>query len=424
MLIVLYNFHVDISAFITFSVEFVLFTLIFLFLNTPAAKKICQRKKSYLVLITGILFAQIVAILFIKNEVGDVFLFSKAGHYLRLKLDFYEFDSTHSQFPFFPFLIYFHALGNFLAENIGFFTFSFYLKLLLLLPCVYLLSYQINRNLSSLPIESKRVAQLQFLASPLTYAIILFHGQVDVVLLVFFIFSVKFLLRHERSYQNLLIGSFFFACSILAKTWSIIFFPVLMKFQKNITKTTILIIITILLLAADIYLYTVTVYYTKLSNILPALIKPGGPVGIWGVTYILSSLPKVINWVAFHNLLIFASMLGIFIILILKKNSTFWQSCFLLILGVYLVIPNWGFQYLFWIWPFLFMIYDFLRKRDFLIFNLISSIYLFMNYGNIAFGKQIIPVKPILLTGLFLWLFIFYWFVKQLKTFSVQKEKQ
>lgn len=414
----------DITAFIVFSIEFVLFTLIFLFLNSQTAEKICQQKKGYLILTIGILLAQIIAIFFIKNEVGDVFLFSKAGHYLRLKLDFYEFDITHSQYPFFPFLIYFYALGNFLAENISNFTFSFYHKLLILLPCVYFLSYQIKRHPSSLPVELRRVIQLKFLASPLTYSIILFHGQTDVVLLLFFFLGANFLLRKDKSYTNLLTGTFFFACSVLAKTWSIVFFPVIVKFQRNIVKTVTLIIVTLLLLAADLYLYSVTVYYTKLSNIWPALIKPGGPVSIWGFTFILSPLPSVISWVTSHNLFLFAPMLSLCIILILKKNFSFWQSCFLLILGIYLVIPNWGIQYLFWVWPFIFMIYVSLKQRDILIFNLISTIYLFMNYGNIALGKQLIPAKPILFTGLLLWLFIFYWFINQLKTGFKLKEKK
>ena len=114
------------------------------------------------------------------------------------------------------------------------------------------------------------------------------------------------------------------------------------------------------------------------------------------------------------DVFLFVPALGLCTLLILRNNFTFWQSCFLLILAVYLVIPNWGVQYLFWIWPFLYLVDDFVRKKDVLVFNLISSFYLFLNYGNIVSERLIFPTRIIFSVGFCLWLFILYWFVKQL----------
>ena len=74
---------------------------------------------------------QLVSITSFGKEVGDIKGFSQVGWYYRHEMDIYQIDRAPYRYPFFPFLIPVLALGNFLAEKIPFFPFSFYLKLLL-----------------------------------------------------------------------------------------------------------------------------------------------------------------------------------------------------------------------------------------------------------------------------------------------------
>jgi len=395
----------DILIFFLFGVIFI---ILFLLSYSNFVKKLLSGEKTYRFLLFLILLFQITAIALTKFEVGDVFLFSKAGHYLGEKLDFYEFDSAHSQYPFFPFLMYFYSIFHLLAGSFNFFTFSFFLKLFLLLPCLWGLSFLV-KSAGNNEIE-KRLSQIQFLTSPIVYFVILFHGQTDVVLLFLFFASAIVSLPVLKT-KNTLIGAIFFGLSILAKTWSVIFIPMYLLFQKNLKKSLLFFLTVILILIADIFIYFKSVYYTKLDNIIPAISKPGGPSGVWGLSFFFSPFINAVEFITKNNLVIFAILLSIIYFLVWKTKRNFWESCFLLILGIYLIIPNWGVQYLFWILPFIFIIKPGLSPKLVQTFTFLATAYLLASYTNIIFNRQAINLSYIYSLGIILWLFIFYWFV-------------
>jgi len=112
-----------------FAGGFVFITMIHLFLWSKKGKKFSNQHQTYLLQIAVILIQLLIAAFF-KKEVGDVALFSGAGWHLRHKIDFYWVDANHTQYPFFPFLIFLHAGLNLLSEILVIFSFSFYLKII------------------------------------------------------------------------------------------------------------------------------------------------------------------------------------------------------------------------------------------------------------------------------------------------------
>jgi len=389
-----------------FVFQFLFFTLFSLIIQIPAVQKKISSKNNFKIVIFVIAALQIIFMGLLKKEVGDIAGFSLIGRYFRQKLDYYPNDLNHLRYPFFPFLIPLYAVADLLNEKMPLFTFSFYLKLFLLIP-LYFLAYQIYALNKKGAHPRGAILSLCFLASPLTYSIILFHGQIDVLVLGLFFLSVQFLIRKRNALSAVIYGF-----CVAAKTWSIIFLPSIFFFQKKISRLFLFGTTAATVLLAQVAAYEKWVYLPNLSSLVEAVGKPGGPTGIWGITYILSLWPSIILWVTKNNFLFFVSLFLILQIAIIKKGPDFWQHCFLTILGVYIIIPNWGVQYLFWVLPFLYLLKDHLRPKETHLFFLLTIPYVFTTYINVAFSSEAIKAYLINGLGFILWVFMVYWFLK------------
>jgi hypothetical protein len=240
-------------------------------------------------------------------------------------------------------MIFFHAIANAAATSQNLFPFMFYLKFLELL-FLYGLSFFIKQH-------ANEESQLLFLSSPITYLVILFHGQIDVILLFFLIGSLMTLNASTRAYSTVTAG-LLYATSIAVKTWSVIFLPLIYRFF-GFRKTTVILLTTLLFLFADIFVYTRMVFNGAFRVVIPALTEPGGPVGIWGISILLK---PIADHVEEYNIYIFALLMALGWIIIARRNIGVWTTSVALILWVYLIIPNWGVQYLFWVLPFSYLI--------------------------------------------------------------------
>lgn len=334
---------------------------------------------------------------------------------MRNNIDFYQIDRDHSKYPFSPLLLFVFAPLNGITEYFTFFTFSFYLKLFILIPSLYLLGYLLFIQYKRESATNARRFFLQFLTSPITYCVVLFHGQIDVILLFLFFLGSKLLLTSQIR-KNYIIGILLYGLSIAAKTWSIVFLPALVKYVKTIPKFLQLIGGIGLVLVSIILLYSRFVFDPKFDVVFQATFRAGGPIGIWGLSFILSFYPSLLTWLMQHNLLIFVVLFFFFQTLILRKNISFFQSCFLTILSIYIIIPNWGIQYLFWIMPFLYILKTKLNRIQINVFLTLSSVYLFLNYLNNSTEEKILVPSPFIHSvGFLLWIFITYWFIYVLR---------
>lgn len=358
--------------------------------------------------LAGVIGAQLLAIFFLKEEVGDVFLFSKAGYYLHHHSDFYLIDQYHEQYPFFPFLIFLYAQLNALLASVPWATFSMLLKLILLIP-LHLLGFLIQERQETVPAVARQ-RRLQFLLHPITYSVVLFHGQTDVVLIGFFVLS-SWLFLERTGWQRWLLSPLAFAASVASKTWSVIFFPILIRYQRSMWYSLWFVGLAAGALFANIYYYTTfAVYNSSFERVFAAVGAPGGPIGVWGLSILAAPLlPLVLPF----KLFAFALLLGLIQLLILTRKATYMQSIFLVILGVYLIILNWGIQYLFWLLPFAYLLRDWFSPWIWRTYMVLASGYLLLNYLGVATGALVVPAAFQYGLGLALWGLFLVWFVVQ-----------
>lgn len=354
----------------------------------------------YVVFFAAIVGLQIVTSFLYKYEVIDVMIQAGAGWHLRHKIDFYFIDPRHEQHPYLPFMMFFFAVANAVQEALPIFTFMFFVKMLLL-ASILVISWQIKKSFGA----EGRVTQLRFLAHPITTMVVFFHGQFDGVLLAFAVFAILFL-QFRKGLMNFLIGAGLFTASVLTKTWSVIFLPVLVWEEKRWWKRVALPVLMLAGVVADVFVYTRIVDGSRVRAVLPAALKAGGPIGEWGISFILSP------WAAFlkqYNLVIFAGLCGLLLLPVIFSKLNIWQKCLLTLLAVYIAIPNWGIQYLFWCLPFVYLAKE-QNSKFFKWFTVLASISLFGNYINVIWSAPVIAQFPLRLFGLTVWGVIIWWY--------------
>lgn len=341
---------------------------------------------------------QVATVLAIRFQVGDVVLFEGAGNYLREGIDFYWIDSDHSQYPFFPLMIFMYALLGWLHQVTGLLTFSAWLKLSVLLPAVYGLSWWVYREVSG-SVGKKRLAVLFLLSHPVLFGTLLFHAQTDVVLLVTAVWGLTLMFQKKRLRW---VGAVLVWLSIAIKTWAVIFFPLFIRrmgWKRGI--------LYILMFAGGLLLlvkaYTAVVFGSSVWTVVPAVLRPGGPIGIWGVTAIASFVPEllpvVITIKSVYLLLIGLFLLGFYSRIHFQSwvnDALFW------VLGFLIFTPQFGIQYLLWIWPFLLVRKDFFGSK-FTQYSIFSGIFILFSYGNIVSEGAALPVFLVRSLGLLVW---------------------
>ena len=383
-----------------FIFQLVALTAIYIFLFQAKVVQRVSQSSFYKTLLFAIIAIQVLTAFLYRYEVIDVMIQAGAGWHLRHQIDFYFIDPRHEQHPYLPFMMFFFALANAIQEVLPIFTFMFLVKILLLVS-ILAISWQIKKSSGN----AGKINQLRFLAHPITTMVVFFHGQFDAVLLAFAVFAVVFL-QFKAGLKNFLIGTALFTASVLSKTWSVIFLPVLLWEQKPFWKKLALPVLMVIGVVADVFVYTRIVDGSRVTAVLPAALKAGGPIGEWGISFILSP------WAAFlkqYNLIIFAGLCGLLLLPVIFSKANIWLKCLLTLLAVYIAIPNWGVQYLFWCLPFVYLAKE-QESKFFKYFTVLAAVSLFGNYLNVIWSGPAVPLFPLRLFGLTVWGVVIWWY--------------
>ncbi len=401
--------------FLSFLIQTFIFCGLFIFFNLKKIQQKLSDKKYYVRCLLAVLLIQIISIATLKKEVGDVGLFASAGWYLSHHQDIYLIDTFHTQYPFFPFLIFLHVILQKLWELFPVLTFSYYLKLVLI-GALHGLGIIIKKFHSKRSPGYARALQLQFVASPIAYFIVIFHGQIDILLLLCLVLALIQFENPLRGKIKTLIGGIFYAMAIAIKTWPVFFGLLIFKQLQNKERRFLVGAVVVIFLFLDIFIYT-RLAGSSFSRVLPAVFQAGGPTGIWGITLILNTFS--LSWPN-YDLLKFAVLFTILELIIIRTRRPIWEQSFLTILALYLTQPKWGIQYLIWILPFIYLIRPKLGENKFLTFTFISICYLFVAYTGTIFGilgnNISTPIFDLLL-GFTLWLYCLYLLIDSLKNF-------
>ncbi|GEM_PF-6398105 len=411
-----------------------LYHLVFLFLNQNQLFK-KWLKTSYPNLMGLIFIFHLLTALILTTEVKDVALFASTGYMLAHKLDIYLLDASHGTYPFWPFTIYPYALFWWLTTKIPFLTFSFWVKCLLI-PIMFLTGKLIAK------INQQPQSQLLLVTNPLLFLTITFHGQADILLIYFFLLNVWFLVQPtggrrrgtpmagvpavgghgakapDRT-RRLPLSGLLMAFSVMTKTWSVMFLPLILLYLKSLKKMIVYLSIFLLTILAFGQLYQFFVY-TSFSRLFQTVLShPSGASGSWGFTALLPpNLSLIYNQYRFSILIL--GLLGGLILLHFKKPPLLRQfKIFILI--VYVLTAGWGLQYTAWLVPFALLDQDWQRLR---LYTLLALPYLTLAYLNIAADWKTVFLDNLTLKLSFLpWLFCFYWLFLELKAVYLWKSE-
>ena len=392
---------------VTFIIEYLVFFIAFLLSFTPFANKYFASKK-YSVLILFILLLQVISAWLLKKEIGDVMLFSGAGGYLRKRIDFYWIDADHGQYPFFPFLLFVYAAINWITCKIPTIIFSFILKLLMLIP-VHYLGKKIEEVNQAQSVKQARKIRARFLLNPITYAVIFFHGQTDIILIAFYIASLMIWTKAQTVKQSFISG-LLFACSVASKTWSGLFLPLILLGKQTLINKMIFTITTIIFLLSNIYIYILFMNRnTSFDLILEAILSPGGSIGNWGIGLFLNNF---FEFTIQYRFVLLMLPLIVFTLIYIRKFTLLKRSL-LLVLSLYIILLNWGIQYIFWIIPFSYMLYSWIDRKAWKLFLITSIPYTFVSYLYVIVLNQTFVLNIQRLLGLSVWITCIWWFYRQ-----------
>lgn len=403
----------ELSYFMVFTIQVLVFSSIY-FAILRISPKWLTSKVYFLSALSVILGLQIFLASRLQHQVGDVMLFEGAGYYYRYHTDFYFIDADHSQYPFFPLLIFLHAVLNKIVVATGQFNFSFYLKVCMT-PLLLFLGYKsvsVNQALDKTadrilpPLKSwQRQELLLFLTHPITTMVVYFHGQVDVFLLFFLVWGWWALFHPSRQWRYWLLGAGLMALSIASKTWSVLVLPYAFLLERDWLKRLGLPVMILGGLGSLIFLYTRTVFGSSFRTVLAAVSQAGGPMEIWGVTVLLPPLAQLNPQLLTYGYL---GLVGLISILVWYKHHSGWRSIFLIILGAVLISPRFGIQYLFWFVPLVYAA-GLAKQRHFFVFTCLGALYAYGNYLNTREGMKLVSPELLEVLGLAVWLHLTYW---------------
>ena len=360
-------------------------------------------QKFFIPIILLILLFHFITAFALGGEINDVRLFASAGYALIHKIDIYWVDQTHGTYPFLPFTIYPYALFWYLTTKLPFLTFSFFVKLLLI-PIIFFTSCLIAKILrqKGLAKYKSQMIQLGFLANPIVFLTITFHGQADILLIFFFIWSLYLS-------KKCFLSGFLMAFSVLTKTWSVIFLPLVILRIKSFRK--IIIYLSAFFLAvlvfASLYKRLVFTSFTRMFS--AAIMRPSGSAGYWGITAFLNvlGLQKASSFYSDSRLCFLGFGLLAGLAIFYKKKWDVFRGVLLFTLIIYVFTAGWGLQHSLWLIPF-----GLLNKKfkETAVYTLLTVPYLFLSYLVIAGGWENNTLnKIIVILGLFPWGYCCYW---------------
>ncbi len=310
----------------------------------------------------------------------DLLSYLKVGQMIFNKINIYP-QIANLHHPYFPFFLYFEALGYFLGS-----IFKLNKYLILAIIKIIIMIFDLV-NIYLVYLLSKKNLQKAFLyaVNPISILIFSFHGQFDAIPLFFLLLAIYLILKNKEKLA-ILVYSF----SIMTKTWPAILIFFFLKKLKNKK----LIFLSLFFPFFSIFIYQL-LFQAKIIDILKTIISYQGLWGIWGITSFFS-LTRI-RWQKLTTLF-FLLIFFYYSYKINKKNII--NQIFILLLFFYVFTTNFSIQYLSWFVPFLTIV----KPKYY--WHLIFSTTIFLILTFLARGNLFVNDFSIKLLGWIFWFFL------------------
>lgn len=322
--------------------------------------------------------------IFTSRGIRDVELFESVGYYSFNRIDIYYIDSNHGTYPYFPFISIIFGFIYAVSQLLGihFLNIWRFLACSLLVLTAYLIYQILKKKTDSQAFEKTKI----FILSPISLFPVVLHTHFDIWLIFFYVFFLYLLLLKKRG----ILAGISLGFSILAKTWSIVFLPLLIftKPLKEQLKMSIVVFITICSVAA---LY-IRFWHSSINRITAAVTGyVGSGNNNWGLYGIFNNfgIHFSTDFIKIYSIIIFA----VAYFLIFKRRIDLIKSSEFLMLTAAVFSINWAPQYIFWLWPFVVLAEN---KKTIIITSILGSLYVFCAYLSIVFNIKLVTLTTIL----------------------------
>jgi hypothetical protein len=305
-----------------------------------------------LVLIGVAFLVRLVPALILPNGAGyEMQVFREAADIFWRGESIYLVRVAH---PYLPFIIYWHVLADWLAENVGLY-FVFWVKSLnLIVDSLIALIIFVGLSRYRAREIARKTAWL-YVFNPITILVAVYQGQFD-ALPLFFVVLAWFFYEHSRvTDQSFVRAGWFTGMAILSKTWPFILAPILFlrltNWRQRI-RVTVLVALPVLL---GILLFEL-LFPGSWQAMLRRAMRAGAISGWWGYSAVLNvwllvtdSGQALFNWVSQYGK--YVGYGAGFVTIWLTRKRPLVDSLLITILVMHTAVPNLGLQSLCWIIP-------------------------------------------------------------------------
>jgi hypothetical protein len=263
--------------------------------------------------------------------------------------DLLDPSSTGGNPSFFPVGHYFLAAACLLASQWTGMTFSFLIRT----PAI-LADLLVSLLLRAMPRGGDRAAVL-YMVNPVTFLLSVYHGQLHTVALAGTVLALWLADRGRLELGGVMLG----LAASLRQHYSALIIPLVVSAGRRRLTTLVLFALTILLVNVQL-----------LASARPdRILAPTSSHGIWGYTVPLVQGPRILSLLGFSQLgfvpdflihtfevygiglsWIWAVVFGLWAWR--RNEEDLWRAALLFLLGLYVVGPGFGVQYLVWVVPF------------------------------------------------------------------------
>lgn len=337
--------------------------------------------------------------IFVTSGLNDIKLFESVGYFGWERLDIYYYDADHRLYPYFPLTSLVTAVFYGVSQISG-------------IPFLTLWRIATTSSLIVIAILIKNVFTprrtdsnskvILFLFSPISLWPVLVHAHHDVVLLLFYLLSLWLIFNKKE----VLWGSFSFGLSVLFKTWSLIFLPLILLQNGNL-KRILSIIILIDFVIMSISAFYIRFWHSSWERLVEAVTGYGGSwTVLWGPLGFLTHGSNQVFSPAVRLLYSSFLFLCTYLLLFKIKKDIVRKSEFLM-LTFFVFTISWAPQYIFWAWPFIVISESLTVVKT---FSLLSLPYILTTYSMLFWNLNFTLLSVV--SSIPLWLFSLWLFLK------------
>lgn len=370
------------------------------------------------ILVVAFIVRLIPAIVLHRGAAYEMHVFQEAAKVFRSGESIYLVRLAH---PYLPLQIYWFAIADWLAENIGGF-FIFWLKLINILAdtfiagLVYLSVKRSHENMSA------RIAGWIYVFNPVTILVVAYQGQFDAMPMLFLLLSWYFFVSSKEKPESMWLSAIFLGFAILSKTWPFIFLPIVLLRLPNWKQGVKYTMLSALVPLAGILFFNLF-FPGSIFSMLRRVMHAGAISGWWGYSSIVNvwveltgDSENIFIWISRNGK--WLGYLSGLVVIILTRKQALLYSLLLTILAMFAFVPNLGLQGLSWIIP-MAVILGLYNSLGWYIIG--TTTHMLTSYWGIHLSQniyQFMPVKwaniVVQLSSLTAWFTVVVWLVQEI----------